>query len=234
MPAQGRRSGGKTGAAKVERPADDRTTKKDKAIQAIDKFIKQKVSTKRKDWRSTMTAPPELPFSTSHDYFWHVETDKGKLVIRLFPDSAPRHVASTVYLARAGFYDGLVFPRVIKKFMAQGGGPTGTTAGNAGYTLDHEFDEQRKHKGPGILSAANSGAPNTDGSQFFITFVDAPHLDGRHTVYGKMVDLPGALEVLKQVEACGVDDEKTEKMKSPPKIVRTWISVAPRKPPAKE
>ncbi|MCA8977495.1 MAG: peptidylprolyl isomerase [Planctomycetes bacterium] len=228
VPAQGRKSSrGKGKEDVVERPVDDAVTKKDKAIVAVDKFIKKKVSTKRQDWKSAMAAPPELKFADDRDYFWHVETDKGLLKIRLFPDSAPRHVASTVYLSRAGFYDGLVFPRVLKNFMAQGGSPTNTTAGNAGYNLDHEFDDKRKHVGPGTLSAANSGAPNTDGSQFFLTFVPCEHLDGKHTVYGQVVDLEASTPVLKAIEACGVASD-AEKMATPPKIVRTWITVAER------
>ena len=208
-----------------EKPAkDDPVTAKDPAIVAIDKFAKKKVSTKRADWKSALPAPPELTFAPDMDYFWHVQTDKGTLVVRLFPDTAPKHVASTVYLARVGFYDDLKFPRILKGFMAQGGSPLNSTAGNAGYTLDGEFGTPRKHDAPGMLSAANSGAPNTDGSQFFLTFVATPHLDGKHTVYGQVVE---GQKVLEALEACGVEKDG-DPLPQTPGIVATWIRVAVR------
>ncbi len=225
-PAQGRKK------ARSKRVPDDRVTARDPAIKAIDKFIKKKVSTRRKDWKSTMRRPPEREFSPKHDYFWQVETDQGPLKIRLFPDVAPRHVESTIYLARAGFYDGLTFPRVLEHFMAQGGSPHNTTGGNAGYTLDHEFSKDRLHDKPGTLSAANSGEPNTDGSQFFLTFVPTPHLDGKHTVYGQVVE---GLETLEKIEACGVEPDKDgQKLEREPKIVRSRITVSKAKAAAKK
>ena len=218
-PAQGR----KRGSDNV--PADDKLTAKDPAIVAIDKFIKKKVGKKAKTWRTTMPRPPELEFTADRDYFWHLETDCGMLTVQLFPQEAPRHVASTIYLARAGFYDGLLFPRVMTGFMAQGGSPNNDQTGNAGYTLDHEFAKNRLHDGPGVLSAANSGEPNSDGSQFFLTFVKADHLDGHHTVYGKVVDSPAAQATLEKMEARG-NDGSVVPVPNPPKIVRTWITVA--------
>lgn len=226
---QGKRTKGDGGETKVGKPAkDDPITAKDGAIVAVDKFLKKKVSTKRADWKTTMPAPPELKFTAERDYFWHVQTSKGVLVVQLFWETAPKHVASTIYLSRAGFYDGLTFPRVLKGFMAQGGSPLNSTAGNAGYTLDHEFETPRKHERPGALSAANADAPNTDGSQFFLTFAPAPHLDGKHTVYGQVIRGLPALEAL---EACGVAKDGDE-MKEIPHIVATWIQVAVREKPA--
>lgn len=220
VPAQGRKK------ARAEQVADDRVTARDRAIKAIDKFIKRKVRKKQKDWKTALPAPPKLEFSAGHDYFWIVETDLGELKIRLLPDAAPRHVASTIYLARAGFYDGLTFPRVLKRFMAQGGSPHNTTGGNAGYTLDHEFHDDARHDAPGTLSAANAGMPNTDGSQFFLTFVATPHLDGMHTVYGRVVE---GLETLEKIEACGVEVARDgEKLAREPKIVRSSIKVEKR------
>lgn len=200
---------------------DDPVTAKDAAIVAVDKFLKKKVSTKRADWKTTMPAPPELKFAAGHDYLWYVETDKGLMVVRLFWQTAPKHVASTIYLSRAGFYDDLQFPRILKGFMAQGGSPLNSTAGNAGYTLDGEFDEPRKHDAPGMLSAANSGAANSDGSQFFLTFAPATHLDGKHTVYGQVIE---GLPVLEALDACGVEKDG-DAMPEKPKIVTTWIQV---------
>lgn len=211
-------------AAKApEAPKDDAATAKDPVIVALDKFRKAKVSTKAADWRSSLPEPPLTPFVAASDYRWHVETSVGTLVVTLLPDAAPKHVTSVIYLSRCGFYDGLWFPRVLKGFMAQGGSPDSTQVGNAGYTFDGEFLTGQKHDRPGALSAANAG-PNTDGSQFFLTFVPTPHLDGKHTVHGFVTE---GLEVLKAIEARGVDkdgDPLPEKVT----IVRTWITVAPK------
>ncbi len=209
-----------------EVPKDDALTAKDPVIVAIDKFRKAKVSTKRADWKTALPAPPVQAFDGKHDYFWHLETSQGALTIRLLPDAAPMHVTSTIYLARCGFYDDLQFPRIVEGFMAQGGSPLNTQSGNAGYTMDGEFLTGRKHDGPGMLSAANSGTPNTDGSQFFLTFAPAPHLDGKHTVFGVAID---AAATLKAIEACGGKDGV------PPKetvtILRSWITVVEKVAP---
>ncbi|MGQ0602245.1 MAG: peptidylprolyl isomerase [Anaerolineales bacterium] len=113
------------------------------------------------------------------------KTDQGNFVIELFADKAPVTVNNFVFLAREGFYDGVTFHRVIKGFMAQGGDPTGTGTGGPGYKFKDEFHPDLKHNGPGILSMANAG-PGTNGSQFFITYGPTPHLDQRHSVFGKV------------------------------------------------
>jgi cyclophilin family peptidyl-prolyl cis-trans isomerase len=114
-------------------------------------------------------------------------SSKGKIVIELFNDKAPITVNNFVFLAKEGFYNGTTFHRVIKDFMVQGGDPTGTGTGGPGYRFKDEFRADLKHTGPGILSMANAG-PGTNGSQFFITHVATPWLDGRHTVFGKVVE----------------------------------------------
>lgn len=206
---------GKTGKAAAA-PKDDPLTAKDAVILALDKFSKSKVSKKAAEWRSSLQAPPLQTFVSTRDWLWHVDTNKGLLVIRLLPEDAPMHVTNTIYLARAGFYDTLTFPRIEKGFMAQGGSPTNTQSGDAGYRFAGEFLTGRKHDTAGILSAAHSG-PGTDSSQLFLTFVPTPHLDGKHTVYGVVTE---GLEVLKAIEACA-GEPPTETVS----IVRTWITV---------
>ena len=205
---------------KVEPPKDDAKTAKDPVIVAIDKLKKAKVSSKAADWRTRLPAPPEVTFDKQRTYRWHLDTSKGPLVVTLLPQAAPKHVASVIWLSRCGFYDGLVFPRVLKGFMAQGGSPTNDQAGDAGYKLDGEFASGQKHDKPGALSAANSG-PGTDGSQFFLTFVPTPHLDGKHTVHGFVTE---GMETLQAIEACGVEKDG-EALPEKVTIVRTWITV---------
>jgi peptidyl-prolyl cis-trans isomerase B (cyclophilin B) len=114
------------------------------------------------------------------------DTDRGPVRVELYPDKAPLTVANFVNLAKRGFYDGLNFHRVIKDFMVQGGCPQGTGTGGPGYKFEDEANNGVRHE-RGVLSMANAG-PNTNGSQFFITHVATPWLDGKHTVFGKVVD----------------------------------------------
>ncbi|WP_045233690.1 peptidylprolyl isomerase [Deinococcus pimensis] len=123
------------------------------------------------------------------------ETNKGRLVMELFADDTPVTVNSFVYLIRNHYYDGIVFHRVIQDFMAQTGDPTGTGRGGPGYRFEDEFVRELRHDRPGVLSMANAG-PGTNGSQIFITFVPTPHLDGRHTVFGRIVE---GLDVLDRI-----------------------------------
>ena len=114
-----------------------------------------------------------------------IATSKGPINLTLFENEAPLTVASFVNLAKRGYYDGLSFHRVIPGFMIQGGCPEGSGRGGPGYRFADEFNPTKKHK-PGTLSMANAG-PGTNGSQFFITHVATPHLDGKHTVFGEVV-----------------------------------------------
>lgn len=114
-----------------------------------------------------------------------ITTSKGTINLDLFAAQAPLTVANFANLARRGFYDGLTFHRVIADFMVQGGCPEGTGTGGPGYRFEDEFDPDLRHDGPGILSMANAG-PGTNGSQFFITHVETPWLDRKHTVFGKV------------------------------------------------
>jgi len=114
------------------------------------------------------------------------ETEKGLINVTLFADKTPLTVANFANLAKRGFYDGLNFHRVIDDFMIQGGCPIGTGTGGPGYRFDDECSPDLRHDGPGVLSMANAG-PGTNGSQFFITHIETPWLDGKHTVFGKVV-----------------------------------------------
>jgi cyclophilin family peptidyl-prolyl cis-trans isomerase len=178
----------------------------DAAIAAIDAFIaEENVDKARRAWKSTLKKPPKVSFTAGKSYFWNLETNKGKIKIKLMPDVAPMHVSSTIYLTRLGFYDDTVFHRVIPGFMAQGGDPTGTGRGGPGYKYDGEFDRSVKHDTPGLLSMANAG-PGTDGSQFFLTFVKTPHLNGKHTIFGRVIK---GMDTVKELEKSGSRSGKT-------------------------
>jgi len=131
-------------------------------------------------------AAPPMVIDPKKKYTATFKTEKGDFVVELFADKAPKTVNNFVFLARDGFYDDTTFHRVIKGFMAQGGDPTGSGRGGPGYKFADEFNSSLKHSGTGILSMANAG-PNTNGSQFFITYGPTPHLDGKHAVFGKVV-----------------------------------------------
>ena len=181
--------------------AADDTKSSDAAIAEIDKFTADQKIDKTKDgWKTSLPKPPKVTsFAKDKKYVWLLETNKGPIKVTLKPDVAPMHVSSTVYLTRLGFYDGITFHRVIPGFMAQGGDPLGVGSGGPGYKYEGEFSDAVKHDKPGILSMANAG-PGTDGSQFFLTFVATPHLNGRHTIFGEVTD---GMDVLKKLEAVG-------------------------------
>ena len=132
-------------------------------------------------------APPPLTINPDASYTATFKTAKGDIVVELFAKQVPNTVNNFVFLAREGFYDNITFHRVIADFMAQGGDPEGTGRGGPGYQFADEFDQSLRHDKPGILSMANAG-PNTNGSQFFITHVPTPHLDGKHSVFGHVAE----------------------------------------------
>jgi len=186
--------------------ADATSEPEDAAIATIDAFIaEQNVDKAKKSWKLSLEKPPKAQFTAGKSYFWNLETSKGAIKVKLMPDVAPMHVSSTIYLTRLGFYDDTVFHRVIQNFMAQGGDPTGTGRSGPGYKYDGEFDSSVKHNRPGVLSMANAG-PGTDGSQFFLTFVKTPHLDGNHTVFGEVVEGMGTV---RSIERKGTRSGKT-------------------------
>jgi peptidyl-prolyl cis-trans isomerase B (cyclophilin B) len=143
----------------------------------------------------TYSAPPPMTIDTSKQYTATIETEKGDLVLELFASDVPVTVNNFVFLAGDGFYNGTIFHRVIPDFMAQGGDPTGTGTGTPGYSFADEFTEHTHITG--ALSMANSG-PNTNGCQFFITYTPQPHLDGKHTVFGQLIEGTDVLEKIEQ------------------------------------
>ena len=140
---------------------------------------------------------PAMQIDPKKQYKARMETDKGTMVIELFADKTPITVNNFVFLAREGYYDGIIFHRVIDNFMVHGGDPTGTGTGGPGYKFGDEFDASLKHDKQGILSMANAG-PGTNGSQFFITHGPTPHLNGKHTVFGQVTE---GLNVLMSIPA---------------------------------
>jgi len=140
-------------------------------------------------------SPPEMRIDPNKQYIATIHTAKGDIVVELYADKAPKTVNNFVFLANQGYYDGTTFHRVIPGFMAQAGDPSGTGTGGPGYTFEDEFHPDLHHDGPGVLSMANAG-PNTNGSQFFITYEAQPHLDGHHTVFGKVIE---GMDVLEQI-----------------------------------
>ncbi len=132
-----------------------------------------------------------------------IETTKGTMKLELFETKAPITTKNFIDLAEQGFYNGTIFHRVIEDFMIQGGDPTGTGTGGPGYTIQDEFNTGLKHDSIGILSMANTGFPNTGGSQFFITLEPTPWLDGKHSVFGKLTE---GLDVLKEIGNTETDE----------------------------
>ena len=157
------------------------------------------------DWKQQLSLPEVMDFKAGEKYYWDMETNLGNMSFLLFHEQTPMHASSTIYLTELGFYDEVVFHRVIPGFMAQGGDPTGTGRGGPGYRYEGEFPAGLSHDRPGLLSMANAG-PGTDGSQFFITFVPTQYLDGKHTIFGELVD---GTETLKALEERGSNSGQT-------------------------
>ncbi|MDM8521329.1 peptidylprolyl isomerase [Anaerolineales bacterium HSG6] len=131
------------------------------------------------------SSPPEMEIDAKKSYSVTMETSKGTIELALSAEYAPNTVNNFVFLVRQGFYDGVTFHRVISNFMVQGGDPTGTGRGDPGYKFGDEFSGNPLRHEAKVISMANAG-PNTNGSQFFITHAPQPHLDNKHTVFGKV------------------------------------------------
>ena len=162
-----------------------------------------------------------------------IKTNKGDISLKLFDDQAPITVANFVNLAKRGFYNGLKFHRVINDFMIQGGCPLGTGTGGPGYKFQDEFVRELKHDKPGILSMANAG-PGTNGSQFFITHIATPWLDGKHTVFGEVVsasdqDVVNSIHQNDVIEAVVIEDDTADLFAKANKFLDEWNKVLDRK-----
>ena len=192
---------------------------KDSAMQQIDQFIAtSKIDKSAPNWKTSLPKPTVATFDKAHTYYARMVTNKGPILIKFLPAVAPMHVTNFLYLTKLGFYDGLSFHRVITNFMAQGGCPLGTGTGNPGYGFNGEFSPTVKHDKGGLLSMANAG-PGTDGSQFFLTFVPTPWLDGKHTIFGEVVE---GMDVVKKLEAAGSQSGKTSE---PLKMEKVTVEV---------
>lgn len=142
-------------------------------------------------------SPPAMSIDPAKTYRVSIETNRGTIELELYPQHAPKTVNNFVALARDGFYDGLIFHRVIGNFMVQGGDPTGSGRGGPGYRFEDEtYGNPLKHE-TGVISMANAGA-NTNGSQFFITHSPQPHLNGKHTVFGRVTSGMDVVNAIKQ------------------------------------
>jgi len=217
--AAGAAAASTSGATAKPAAAKKAPSTKDKAVQAIDTQITAaKIDKKKPSWRTSLPMPKAVTFDPAKTYLAHMKTTKGDITIKFLPSVAPLHVTNFIYLTRMGFYDGLSFHRVITNFMAQGGCPIGNGTGSPGYGFNGEFSPSVKHDKGGYLSMANAG-PGTDGSQFFLTFVPTPWLDGKHTIFGEVID---GMPVLKALEAAGSQSGRTSE---PLKMEKVTIEV---------
>jgi peptidyl-prolyl cis-trans isomerase B (cyclophilin B) len=174
-----------------------------------------------------ITALPAQSEESMKDIRIIVKTDKGDIEGVLYPGKAPVTVANFLNLAKRGYYDGLKFHRVIPDFMVQGGDPTGTGSGGPGYRFEDECTPELKHDKPGIFSMANAG-PGTNGSQFFITHVPTPWLDGKHTVFGSVTkgqDIVNAVAQGDKIKSIEILDPTDDLFKAQSKRLEEWNAI---------
>ena len=158
-------------------------------------------------------------------------TAKGEIRVALFPDEAPLTVANFVNLVQHGYYDGLTFHRVIANFMIQGGDPTGTGSGGPGYNFRDEFSPSLRHTSAGILSMANAG-PGTNGSQFFITYGPTPHLDDKHSIFGKVSAGQSVVDAIAQgdvITTITIEGDASSLLASQSQQIDEWNGILDRR-----
>ena len=161
-------------------------------------------------------AAPPMSIDVNKTYTATINTSLGTIKVELHPKTAPGHVNSFVFLAREGYYNDVIFHRVIPGFMIQGGDPTGTGTGGPGYQLKAEFNKTKHTRG--VLSAARSASPNSAGSQFFLMHADSPHLDNQYTAYGHITS---GIEVVDKI--ANLPTGANDRPKTPPKITSVEI-----------
>jgi peptidyl-prolyl cis-trans isomerase B (cyclophilin B) len=179
----------------------------------------------------TMSAYSATDTTSMQDIRIILSTNKGKIEATLQPSKAPVTVANFLNLSKRGYYNGITFHRVIQQFMIQGGDPTGTGRGGPGYRFEDEVNTGLKHDRPGIFSMANAG-PGTNGSQFFITHVPTPHLDGRHTVFGFVTQGQDVVNKIAQddkIEKIDVLDSTDDLFEAQKKRISEWNAVLDKK-----
>jgi peptidyl-prolyl cis-trans isomerase B (cyclophilin B) len=180
------------------------------------------ISTRAEDAKPAAPAAP----ATVQDIKIILKTDKGAIEGTLFASKTPMTVANFLHLAKKGYYNGITFHRVIPDFMIQGGDPTGTGRGGPGYKFGDEFDASLKHNKPGIFSMANAG-PGTNGSQFFITHLPTPHLDGKHSVFGEVTKGQEVVNAIKggdKITAIEVLDSTDDLFKAQADNIAKWTA----------
>jgi len=177
----------------------------------------QKVQPLAAERRTSFTGADDV-LEAGKEYRAVITTNKGAMVLELYSDKAPNTVNNFVFLALNGYYDGIVFHRVLEDFMAQTGDPTGTGTGGPGYTFADEFHPDLGHDGAGVLSMANAGpgprGEGTNGSQFFITFTATPWLDGKHSVFGKVIDGAEVLAKIQRIDPGRRGGSQPDKMEA--------------------
>lgn len=141
--------------------------------------------------------PPAMSIDPESNYQVKLDTTRGEILLELYPEHAPKTVNNFVFLVQEEFYNGVTFHRVIENFMIQGGDPTGTGRGGPGYRFEDELAGNPLKHGTKVISMANAG-PDTNGSQFFITHLPQPHLDGKHTVFGKVIQGEDVVDAIRQ------------------------------------
>ncbi len=180
----------------------------EKTSSTVDKNGTKQTNESKSMSKTYSKAPEILPETERIGKKAKFTTNKGSFTITLFGDKAPKTVNNFIFLAKAGFYDGLIFHRVITDFMIQGGDPDGVGTGGPGYKFEDEFDDSLTFSKKGILAMANSG-PGTNGSQFFITAAPTPHLNGLHTIFGEITEGYDVVEKISKVQV-GASDKPTD------------------------
>ena len=189
-------------AASLLCSAQEPQIQKISALEQIQAYIAEKtrdgsIDPSQESWRTRLPMFPQVEFGGEIRYAVHLETNRGDITMKFLPHAAPRHVVNFMYLVELQFYDGMAFQYIVPGQRAQGGCPIGDGRGTPGYTFEGEFESGLSHDRAGLLSMANAGR-KTDGCQFFITLGPMPWMDGRHTIFGEVVEGKSVLEAIEK------------------------------------